>query len=292
MFDPFSNDGKYFTIYGYLDERETFHQVRVIPITRSPERIEDPSDGEALIDAVVTSEEYDGTTLISTRRWQHSLERFDDGTYGHIFSANFGVVGGRTYRLFVTRKDGIVTSAETTVPIVSARDVLTREPFVVNADSTEIYQVVTSAAPLNRPWGVWVRYIIEGGDVNRGLVSVRYDGEPGPDDQWMVVIRPLEDREEIDAVIEYELSVGRLEPEQAIGLVAMGVSYRFPDANWTIPSIDVIGDGVQQPGAYSNVENGYGVWGSLGSYTEEWNAFGYSGLIGLDTVFSANTSFR
>ena len=53
--DPFDNDDQFFTIYGYLDVIQTEHAVRVIPVTRTPEHITSPSDGQATIDAVVTS---------------------------------------------------------------------------------------------------------------------------------------------------------------------------------------------------------------------------------------------
>ena len=49
--DPFENEETYFSIYGYLDELERDHAVRVIPVTRFPEKILSPSDPQATIDA-------------------------------------------------------------------------------------------------------------------------------------------------------------------------------------------------------------------------------------------------
>ena len=90
--DPFSNDGKYFTVYGYLDILETQHEVRVIPVTRRGAVIETPTSSNANIDAVVTSTDL---TTGETRRWGYTLEQLDDGTYGHIFRSTFILQPGR-----------------------------------------------------------------------------------------------------------------------------------------------------------------------------------------------------
>ena len=78
--DPFDNDARYYTIYGFLDVRETEHAVRVIPVTRFPERITSTSGPQSSIDATVTSTDlHTGATII----WRHNLEKLSDGTYGH-----------------------------------------------------------------------------------------------------------------------------------------------------------------------------------------------------------------
>ena len=107
--DPFDNDARYYTIYGFLDVRETEHAVRVIPVTRFPERITTTTGDQSSIDATVTSTDlHTGATII----WRHSLDKLSDGTYGHIYRATFLVQTGRTYRLDVKRSDGKTASAD------------------------------------------------------------------------------------------------------------------------------------------------------------------------------------
>ena len=84
--DPFDNDGQFYTIYGFIDQAKNFeqragHAVRVIPVTRFPERVESTADAQASIDATVTSTDLrTGQTI----RWRHSLEQLDDD--GKLYS--------------------------------------------------------------------------------------------------------------------------------------------------------------------------------------------------------------
>ena len=76
--DPFHNEGRYYTIYGFLDLFDREHVVRVTPVTRRPETIEGPSSPQATIDAEVRSINKDtGEEVI----WHHNLEQLSDGTY-------------------------------------------------------------------------------------------------------------------------------------------------------------------------------------------------------------------
>ena len=72
--DPIENDSRYFTVFGFLDERETRHAVRVIPITRLAENIVSPTQPQASIDGEVAVT--DTRTGVRTR-WNHRLERPD-----------------------------------------------------------------------------------------------------------------------------------------------------------------------------------------------------------------------
>ena len=56
----------------------------------------------------------------------------------------------------------------------------------------------------------------------------------------------------------------------ALTLVSMGVRIRILDANWDPPEGLFDPEVLAQPGTLSNVENGYGFWGSIGVYTQEW----------------------
>ena len=57
---------------------------------------------------------------------------------------------------------------------------------------------------------------------------------------------------------------------------------RVLDANWDPPGGVFNPEVLAQPGAYSNVENGYGFFGSVGLYTEVWNVNEISVPLGYD----------
>ena len=69
--DPFENEEKYFTVWGYLDQLETDHTLRVVPVTRFAQDIQDPNDPQATLDAEMYTT--DMTSGVRTR-WFPSLE--------------------------------------------------------------------------------------------------------------------------------------------------------------------------------------------------------------------------
>ena len=98
--DPFENEQRYFTVYGFLDPLQARQTVRVIPVTRFAEDIQGPAEGQAFIDArVYTRDLTDSTSTL----WTHELKRLDDGSYIHLYHADFLVQPGHTYRLDVIR---------------------------------------------------------------------------------------------------------------------------------------------------------------------------------------------
>src|SRR5690606_20140904 len=98
-----------FTIFGYLDTAYDTQFVRVIPFRRDIGGTESEE-----LDAVVTSTELESSTV---HEWQDSVITFEDGSIGHVFSAPFRPIPGRTYRFMVELSDRAVGWAETEVPI-------------------------------------------------------------------------------------------------------------------------------------------------------------------------------
>lgn len=282
VIDPFSNEGKYFTIFGYLDILETQHEVRVIPVTRRGAVIESPSDNNASIDAVVTSTDL---TTGETRRWGYTLEQLDDGTYGHIFRSTFIVQPGRTYRLEVTRSDGIVTSAETTIPYISDPAIFERGPVVFENDSTNLYQEI-EVPGIPSPWDIQAIYLWAGGTINR-RVYVPY-GRKGErtEDGWKLTVTMTEDQAVIVENIRESIEIGTITDSTFVTMTAMGVQLRILDEKWDPPGGVFDTDELSLPGSFSNVENGYGYWGSVGLYIQEWNICEYSGLLGYELDFA------
>ncbi len=112
VIDPFI-EGQHFTVYGFLNQFDDEHFVRVIAVRRFHEDIPTPTSPHAEIDGRVTS-----TNLTTGEQhiWSHGLVKLDDGNFGHVFRAAFVVNKGHRYELVVTRSDGARSVAQTTVP--------------------------------------------------------------------------------------------------------------------------------------------------------------------------------
>ena len=261
--DPFDNDDRFFTLYGYLDVAKNFepdaeHTLRVIPITRFPERIESPSDDQATIDAVVTS--IDLQTGME-QRWEHALEQLSDGTYAHIFRAAFFIQPRRTYRLEVRRSDGVTASAETTIPSSQSIEA-TLGPPLVDPETGRITQEM-HLANMPSPWDIDVIYRV-GNDFIATPYPLRYGrvGTPTEDDGWRFTIDITEDRNRLSTLLG-------LAPA-TIQFPNMALQIRLLDGQWTPPEGLFDPEVLAQPGVLSNVENGYGFWGSIGLYQHNW----------------------
>lgn len=257
--DPFDNEDRYFTIYGFLDELQVNHSVRVIPVTRFPEKITTPYSDQAFIDAAVVS-----TDLQSGIRtqWYHSLEKLHDGTYGHIFRANFIVRPGRTYRLEVIRSDSIITSAETTIPKFVTPTAIPAEfiyPYQSVAEEGGPREVILPQ--IASPWDITVIY-----NLTRTEAPISYGraGARQPDGSWKFTINMSEDVPRIKSYFGLSAS-DSLPPYFAATL-----RVKVLDANWDPPLGIFDPEVLAQPGALTNVENGYGFWGGVGLFYYVW----------------------
>ncbi|MBT3449836.1 MAG: DUF4249 family protein [Bacteroidetes Order II. Incertae sedis bacterium] len=259
--DPFENEETYFSIYGYLDELERDHAVRVIPVTRFPEKILSPSDPQATIDAQVTSMDVATGNVIT---WWHDLERLPDGTYGHIFRSNFMVRPGHTYRLEVTRSDSIVTWAETVIPRHGSPRPIPDTlmfPYEVSPDSGLVGRV--RLPEVESLWDVVVTYDLQG-----RFVRLPY-GRPGnksEDGGWEFDIDMGADAPRMRSYFGLDSST----PLPLLHAILLQV--RVLDANWDPPRGIFDPELLAQPGSLSNVVNGNGFWGGVGLYQYVWNA--------------------
>ena len=270
--DPFDNDDRFFSIYGFLDVLAPEHAVRVIAVARTPERIEDPA--EAFIDARVTST--DLSTGLS-HLWTHSLEQLDDGLYAHLFRATFLVQPRHTYRLRVRRSDGATTTAETTVPLLRGTTLFERHPINVAPDSSVVTQDIFIPG-ISSPGNLEVVYRYQAVLVRpffadvflRSHVAVPYGraGEQAGNDGWQFTITISDDQafvlDDVRSMLRTEQTI------QSVLLTSMGIQMKVLDDKWTLPASAADLEDFAQPGTLSNVENGYGFWGSIGLYVEEW----------------------
>ncbi|MFQ5569686.1 MAG: hypothetical protein ACE5G0_08415 [Rhodothermales bacterium] len=281
--DPFENDDRYFTLFGFLDQLETEHAVRVVPVTRTPERILSPTDPQAAIDAVVTSIELQTG---ATQTWRHHLERLDDGTYAHIFRASFIVQPNYTYRLEVRRSDGATATAETTVPYIPDATYYVIDPIQISEDSVVTQDVFIPKVP--SPWDIQGVYLMSTADTGEGALNGRFSrpydrsGERTEDGGWRFTMNLTEDLIQVREVIS-EFQRQSVYNTSPIGLTSMGVQIRMLDDQWNPPEGVFDPEVLAQPGRLSNVENGYGFWGSIGLYRQEWSVSSdFSRLLGND----------
>ena len=262
--DPFDNDGRYYTIYGFIDQTKNFepgaeHAVRVIALSRFPERITSPTDDQATIDAVVTS-----TDLTTGQRitWEHSLEKLDDDTFAHIFRTRFFVRPGRTYRLEVRRSDGVTAAAETKVPSTGGIEATIAAPRVDPASGAITQEIHLTRVP--SPWNIDVVYRV-GGDFAASPYRLPYGrvGEPSGEGGWRFTVNITEDLDRLSRLLNI--------PVSDIRVPTMGLKIRLLDGQWTPPKGVFDPEVLAQPRTLSNVENGYGFWGSVGLYLHDWN---------------------
>ena len=263
--DPFSNDSRFFTIYGYLDEANNLpgtglNAVRVIPITRRAEVITSPADPQASIDArvfvidLLTGQEIE---------WRHTLERLSDSNYGHVFKSNMRVAQNTTYRIEVRRSDGTVTFAETTIPAVSSIDVIQEPEPIIDPVSGSIRQGIILPGVTN-VWSIDVSYFIsENQCFFTNPIRVSY-GSAGSatEEGWRFEANVSTDLRDLPTEATF---AGNLD------LCAIGLEVQVPDNDWLLPGTQIGDEVVQLAEIPSNVENGLGFFGSIGVIDNAWN---------------------
>ncbi len=249
--DPFIEEDRFFTIFGFLDTAADTQFVRVIPLRR---RL--VTEQEDALDArVATTAREDGNAVV----WRDSLIHFDDGSLGHVFYAPLHVFPGWTYRFEVRRSDGATAAAETTVP--RAEHAFVGEPVEGPAGLTQTVRWENVDAP---PFRVEVWY--------------RFAAFPPSEPFREVVVTYGEDRfgrlREDGWTVDVQLRKDRADVARRIGepLVFLGVGMRLTmtDERWRPPGGVFDPELLIQPGVFSNVENGFGFLGSVNQYTTEW----------------------
>ncbi|MBT8400762.1 MAG: hypothetical protein KJO98_09815 [Rhodothermia bacterium] len=260
--DPFRGQGRYYTVYGFLDVAETEHVLRVIPIRRTPEEITAPSEANAFIDAVVWSTDLDTGRRVG---WRHDLSQLSDGTLAHIYSASMRIEADHAYRIEVIRSDGAQSSAVTVVPSLSTSIGPVVDPAVV-FQSEAFQKVHLTGVP--RAFDITVLYEVSDGGVSlpHGARVEREYGAAGAvdaDGRWSFEIDLSRDAA---AILETVMT----DPGVVLELEEMGVRARWVDEQWPAfadrTDLNLLG----QPGGVSNVENGDGFVGSIGTYTRFW----------------------
>ena len=278
--DPFENQEYYYTVFGYLDILEIDHSIRVIPITRSSAVVIDPAQAEAFIDAEVFTTEVERDI---THEWEHHLEKLADGTYGHVFRQSFVAQPGKTYRLDVVRSDGMTATAFTTMPHLPDSSVFNINPVQFREDSTRLLQQI-HIPEIGAPWDIEAVYRWSDGQVAR-RIFVPYGRAGSTNDSaggWNVTLDLSSDQSFVRDHIREQMTVGSIFDDTPITLATVGLRIRMLNPDWDLP-IDPYDPKIYAfPETLSNVENGYGYFGSLGVYTQEWDICEFSQALGYE----------
>lgn len=277
--DPFENDERFFTIYGYIDAQEISHKIRVIPVTRQRAVIIRESDIQARLDAEVTISDL---TTGEVFEWVYGLEKLDNGTFAHIFRTDFIVIPGRRYRLDVTRSDGVRAWAQTRVPNIPDSAFYELGSVNFSADSSEVSQQVLINGDLN-PWRFEAIYSWRGDLFNR-RVFVPYGrrGSANGTESWTTSLSISDDQSAVFETIKESLRAGKIMDDTPLVLTTAGLRMTMLDTNWKFPETGVDVNELTLPETTTNINNGYGFFGSIGYYVQEWDACDLSGPLGYE----------
>lgn len=254
--DPFIEADRFHTLYGYLDTASDTQYVRVIPLRR-----EIGGTGDPEIDATVTSTALESGQVIV---WRDSVVQMSDESIAHVFYAPFRPIPGWTYEIEVRRSDGIVTSAETTLPLAENATVVEPQFSGAGANQRVVWEGIDFP-----PFRVEVWYRFANTLPNqpfREAVVVYNDfdiGAPAGGDTWEVVARLSRDK----AAVARILGVSE---DARLPLLGVGMRLAIKDERWRPPGGVFDREVLVQPGTFSNVQNGFGFIGSVNQYTVEW----------------------
>ena len=241
-----------FSVYGIINPQADTHGVRVFEI-RSNIMLVRPDP----IDASVT------TKLLQTGQehvWQDSVITLSDGDYRHVYWAAFRATGGQTYRLEVARSDGKTSTATTTIPGPIELEVL--EPDTLRPGQA-LMPIFVHGEPPTMP-RIDVEYVVVGfaaggSDPIFKSVLFNYAGRPRQQQEgFLLEIDLIKDFLSISDEFDQDKSV----TSEIIDLREIKLRVHVGDANWVSPIGAFDAEYLVEPGSFSNVENGFGYFGS------------------------------
>lgn len=250
--EPIVGTERPYTIYGFFTPSRDTQTVVVIPIR---DRL-NPGAPTPSIDAQVRSvNRTTGEVVV----WQDSLVLFDASrqrnTFSHVFWAAFRAKPNHTYRLEVERSDGALSVAETVVP---PEPIAVVEPPQFFGQSVAIQRVIWSNT--NRLLDVTVRYTAYVDTAEVEIIEIPY--EPRREGGLAVV--------EVDLTADFNAITKAFPQQGVVTLDTVVMSVFSVDDAWDPPGGVFDLDLLVQPGAFSNVENGFGFVGSAHGAEVGW----------------------
>jgi hypothetical protein len=261
QFEPFADGESHFTILGYLDTDADTQFVRIEPLRPVIQRTGAP------IDATVRTIDLTSQTVDV---WTDSLIQFSDASFGHVYWSEFQAVPTHTYRIEVERSDGALAWAETTVPERPGDPSAVYGALNENAsyaplffpgvtevvDADVLYDVtVDTFCFVPPPSTVRVVHRIRYGDDARG---VRWGAN-----EWRFDLDLWRDR---DVLVE----LSGLSGETCGTVDGLWVRLATPSNEFLPPGGVWDREVLIQPGAFSNVEGGFGFFASVARQTVKW----------------------
>lgn len=259
---PFLETDRYFSVYGYLDTDAEVQYLRVVQHRRT---VDPPPPGP--LDATVTTEDI-ATGAVTV--WRDSLVTFRDGTQGNVFYARFPVLAGHAYRLTVTDGAGNSSAATTVVP--AEHDARVNTVMTGGVGSRFVLQEVRWDDVTFPPVRVqtWYRFAdFAQKDALFFDVPVTY-----PESELGAAVRNEEGSPAWQVTIDYHRDADRI--REILGttvlpaLYNVGMKISVTSADWRPPGGAFDPEVLIQPGTFSNVENGFGFFGSVAHFDAEW----------------------
>ncbi len=260
--DPIVGTEKAFSLYGVLQPRADTQWVRVYPIKEQLR----PTPPDSLDVTFRSTELERGRSTV----WHDSLIREDDGRYAHVYWSRTPIAYERTYRLEVTESGG-TTRVE--VPVPEPAGLALREP---QAEAAPVIVPVHVTRSVPRLINLEVEYYVQydraenvaGNDPPTARLRVSYDGAQGQiDGGWVVPVDLSEDFQVLrERLVNADLW------NSSVGLVMRNMTLRLEVVNeaWNPPGGEFDPNVLVEPGAMSNVRNGFGFVGAGYQLKKQW----------------------
>ncbi|NNE46340.1 MAG: hypothetical protein HKN37_06745 [Rhodothermales bacterium] len=255
---PFVSSDRQYSLFGTLEMDRDTQFVRVVTISRDIDVTEPPA-----LPVVFRSHDLNSGGVVV---WEDSLFDFD-GRPGHVFWAPLRIQSGHTYRIEVDPDDSdLLTAAVTTAPPDVRALVLDENLEVHEVDGTPAgTQRVVWQGVHAKPFriDIWYRFLAA---VRAPFVDIRIPTEPvstaSEDAQaWEIRVDLRQDRETLEDLVDVN----------SMALMGIGVEIVLLDEGFAPPGGTFDPDILSQPGAFSNVENGFGFVGIVGRFAIEWS---------------------
>lgn len=245
---PASSGGVQFTLYGALDPTAEAQAVRLIRIR---DRLEPSEPGPS------------GATLTSTdlgtgeeHAWRDSVVVLADGSAANIFVSPFRAEFGHTYRLVAEAEGGLPASAVVEVP--ERVRPLRRGPFFGSEGASE--EVRWLGAP--RLNGALVEVELASAICERYEVALEADVVGPSELGWSASVPYARIARRVNEVHGVSAS--------ALGILRVRVEGRVAGAAWVPPGGVFDPEVLVEPGAFTNVTDGFGFVGASYPTSLEW----------------------
>lgn len=252
--EPFIESDRYYTVWGVMDMARDTHWVRVIPIGDS---IAVSADGFEAPTVTLTDAL---TGRVST--WQDTLWRFDDGRSGLLYYLEKRVVPGRSYALRIEDSAGRVTTSGTTIPTPPGYDI-GPEAITPFGSVVQVGQTFTWIGLPDNPYRMRrvYRFSSSVSDIFRD-VSITFEDVPPVNNGISAIPMTFAS----DRILVRE----KIADPAKFLFMGLGMEVVLLDSDYAPPGGRFDAEVLSEPGTFTNVDNGFGFFGSIARYSAEW----------------------